>query len=284
VFVKVSATPNEGHIYSSTDFNTWTPRDTIASGLTSLLYDTTRFLAEGDTSYSSVDGESWLASGSGGLPYGQFLRFVYGGGNYVAYYENDPSDFVWYSKDGISWNRSNLPTQPVPPKSSVNPNLVGHICNIRYVNGRFWLLSSDINDQPAMAYVSTDGTDFSEPGLANVWQNSFQVSSYSDMLYDVDSAKYYFFGVGAVGGAMPTFFSVSTANPFDSTITLTNTSVINGIPSGTPVTDGLGLGISGTYTPTNQGGYHFTYSHGHFIGSVVGPSPGVNTNIGPYDS
>jgi len=44
-------------------------------------------------------------------------------------------------------------------------------------------------------------------------------------------------------GATPTFFSVSTANPFDSTITLNNTSVINGIPSGTPVTDGLGSGL-----------------------------------------
>jgi hypothetical protein len=44
-FVKVSPTPTQAYISSSTDFTHWIPRDTVATGLAQALYDSTQFMA-----------------------------------------------------------------------------------------------------------------------------------------------------------------------------------------------------------------------------------------------
>jgi hypothetical protein len=279
--VKVSATPGEGFISTSTDFNVWTPRDTIATGLTTVLYDSTRFVAGGPNVYASTDGISWANVGTPQVPFDQYFHFVYGNGTYVGYWENDPVDAVWYSRDAVNWFSSVLPTFDPGKNNPVSPNLIGHISSIRYLNGLFWLLTSNINDQAAGAWISADGSDFTKQGMNNSWQNGFVVSSYSDLLYIADSAKYFFFGTGGVSGAIPSFFSVSTPNPLDSTIALVNSSVVNGIPPGMPLTDGVGTGTSGSFNPTDQGGFYFTYSRGHFIGSALGPGNAVDPNVPP---
>jgi len=90
------------------------------------------------------------------------------------------------------------------------------------------------------------------------------------VVYDPDSAKYYIFGVGSSGSAPPAFFSVSTPDPLDTSIVLQNNTVVNDLPAGTIVSDGYGI----SQANFTQGGYHFTYSHGHFVGTVVGSPPG----------
>jgi len=279
-FVKVSPTPQMAYISSSTDFTHWIPRDTVATGLAQALYDSTQFMAQGPTVYTSPHGVNWSALGNSPITYssGDF-HCIYGGGTYVAWWAMTPDNYVWYSHDGINWGGSTLPPPTVEEYYEGYTSAVTDIANIQYINGRFWILNSSYDGTPAAIYTSSNGENFDTLGFYNTWSN-FNVYAYDQLVYVPDSNKYYIFGTGAPGSGTPVFFTSSTTNPLDSTIVLQNHTTLTGNLTNTYLYDGVGISYGQTYF-VDPGGYDFVYSNGHFVGSATGAANPVDPNIPP---
>jgi hypothetical protein len=279
-YVKVSPTQLSGYISSSPDFVHWTPADTVTTGLNAALYDSTQFLAFGPTIYSSPNGTSWSMFGSPALDYAaEDFHCIYGGGTYVAWWVETPTNYVWYSHDGINWGGSALPPPSQTDLSNGYNSAVTEITNIQFVNGKFWLLNSAGGGTPAAVFVSSNGENFDTVGFNNTWSN-FNVNSFDQFLYVPDSSKYYIFGTGAPGNAGPIFFTSSTTNPLDSTIVLQNHTGLTGNLSDAFLYNGQGVSY-GVNNFVNPGGFDFAYSHGHFVGGAIGPGNAYNPNIPP---
>lgn len=279
-FVKVSPTPQQAYISSSTDFTHWIPRDTVATGLAQALYDSTQFMAQGPTVYTSPNGAHWSPAGTSPILYsnGDF-HCIYGGGTYVAWWAMMPTNYVWYSHDGINWGGSTLPPPTEEEYYQGYTSAVNDITNIQYVNGRFWMLNSWFGGTPAAIYTSSNGENFDTLGFYNNWSN-FNVFAYDQLLYVPDSNKYFIFGMGAPGSGTPVFFTSSTTNPMDSTLVLQNHTTLTGNLTNTYLYDGAGVSYGLTYF-VDAGGYDFVYSNGHFVGSATGAGNPVDPNIPP---
>jgi hypothetical protein len=280
IYAKVSPTQLSGYISSSPDFIHWTPADTVTTGLNVLVYDSTQFTAFGPTSYVSTNGTNWSVGPSPALDYAaEDFHCVYGGGTYVAWWVETPTNTVWYSHDGVNWGAATLP--PPTPQDQQNGynSAITDITNIQYINGKFWMLNSGYGGTPAAIYTSSNGENFDTAGFNNTWSN-FNVFSFDQLLYVADSAKYYLFGTGAPGSATPVFFSSSTPNPLDSTIVLTNHTTLTGNLTGAFLYDGNGISY-GVPNFVDPGGFDFGYSRGHFVGGAIGPGNAYNPNIPP---
>jgi hypothetical protein len=279
-YIKVSPTQLSGYISSSTDFAHWTPADTVTTGLSQALYDSTQFKAFGPTSYQSADGRSWSVGPSPALDYAsEDFHVTYGGGTYVAWWVESPTNTVWYSHDGVNWGGSALPPPTEDEFFQGYTSAITEITNIQYINGKFWMLGSAEDGTPPVVYVSTNGENFDTLGFKNTWSD-FNVFSYDQLLYVPDSGKYYIFGTGAPGNARQVFFTSSTTDPMDSTIVLTNHTTLTGNMAGVFLYngDGLSWGISNFVI---SGGFDFAYDHGHFVGGAIGPGNAFDPNIPP---
>jgi hypothetical protein len=269
-YVKVSPTQLSGYISTSPDFIHWTPADTVTTGLNQLLNDTTQFTAFGPTSYVSPNGSSWSVGPSPALDYAaEDFHVVYGGGTYVAWWVETPTNYVWYSHDGINWGGTTLPPPSVTDFYNGYNSAVTEITNIQYINGKFWLMNSADGGTPAAIFVSSNGENFDTVGFNNQLDSGFSIYSFDQLLYVPDSAKYYIFGVTGNIFARGTFFSASTTNPLDSTIVLHNHTVLTGGLSGVYVYNGQDIAFN-ISNAVNPGGYDFAYSHGHFVGGGIG--------------
>jgi hypothetical protein len=278
-YVKVSPTQLGAYISSSPDFIHWTPADTVTTGLNCVVFDSTQFTAFGPTSYVSPNGSNWSVGPSPALDYAaEDFHCIYGGGTFVAWWTESPTNYVWYSHDGVNWGGSTMP--PPTPEEYLQgaTSAVMEISNIEYINGRFWMLNNSAGGTPAAIFSSTDGSNFSTPAMNNSWSN-FNVFSYDQLLYVPDSGKYYIFGLGAQGNGNPVFFTSSTTDPTDSTIVLTNHTTLTGNLTGAYLYNGQNI----SYGPPNfadPGGFDFAYSNGHFVGGAIGPG-GPDPNIPP---
>jgi len=279
-FVKLSPTPQQSYISSSTDFTHWIPRDTVTTTLTRMLYDSTQFMAQGPTVYTSSNGVSWSPAGNSGIDYGYGdFHCIYGGGTFVAWWVLSPTNYVWYSHDGINWGGSTLPPPTAQDYENGYNSAVTDITNIQYINGKFWLMNSAYGGTPAAVFVSSNGENFDTSGFNNTWSN-FNVYSYDQLLYVPDSTKYYIFGTGAPGSGSPVFFTSSTTNPLDSTIVLQKRTTLTGNLTNAYLYNGEGISY-GMYGFVDPGGYDFVYHNGHFVGGAIGGGNAFDPNIPP---
>jgi hypothetical protein len=280
-YVKVSPTQLSGYISTSPDFIHWTPADTVTTGLNCLVYDTTQFTTFGPTSYISPNGSSWSVGPSPALDYAaEDFHVVYGGGTYVAWWVETPTNYVWYSHDGINWGGSTLPPPSQTDYYNGYNSAVTEITNIQYINGKFWLMNSADGGTPAAIFVSSNGENFDTVGFNNSLASGFNIYSFDQLLYVPDSAKYYIFGVTGTIFSRGTFFTASTTNPLDSTIVLQNHTTLTGNLSNAYLYNGQDVSY-GVTNFVNPGGFDFAYSHGHFVGGAIGPGNAYDGNIPP---
>jgi hypothetical protein len=280
-YVKVSPTQLSSYISTSPDFIHWTPADTVTTGLNWLVYDSTQFTAFGPTYYISPNGSSWSVGPSPALDYAaEDFHVVYGGGTYVAWWVETPTNYVWYSHDGINWGGTTLPPPSQTDYYNGYNSAVTEITNIQYINGKFWLMNSADGGTPAAIFVSSNGENFDTVGFNNSLDSGFNIYSFDQLLYVPDSAKYYIFGVTGTIFARGTFFTASTTNPSDSTIVLQNHTNLTGNLSGVYLYNGQDVSY-GVTNFVNPGGFDFAYSHGHFVGEAIGPGNYYDPNIPP---
>ena len=280
-YVKVSPTQLSSYISTSPDFIHWTPADTVTTGLNWLVYDSTQFTAFGPTSYISPNGSSWSVGPSPALDYAaEDFHVVYGGGTYVAWWVEAPTNYVWYSHDGINWGGTTLPPPSQTDYNNGYNSAVTEITNIQYINGKFWLMNSADGGTPAAIFVSSNGENFDTVGFNNQLDSGFSIYSFDQLLYVPDSAKYYIFGVTGTIFARGAFFTASTTNPLDSTIVMHNHTSLTGGLSGVYLYNGQDVSY-GVPNFVNPGGFDFAYSHGHFVGEAIGPGNSYDPNIPP---
>jgi hypothetical protein len=272
-FVKVGSNVQGSKILSSTDFTNWTQRDSVVWGLADLygngaqvglaiqpdalitmMYDGSRYLAEGLNDYSSPDGITWSKAGA---PGNVFSNIVYGNGMYMA----GSSGVAYYSTDGLNWTKASLPMLGLDTKY---PYAIQNVGNIRYWNGRFFLPA--VNDGGIGFLTTTDVVNFKFGYIGS--KTGIGVATIDDILYVPDSSKYYFFGTGSTGNAPAALFAASSADPVDDTVMVNNYANVTGLPSGAVLAE-----------PSQ--GYHVAYSNGHFvsISDIGNYSPPVAYNI-----
>jgi len=243
-FVKIGANLDGSYLYSGRDFTTWTGRDTVGKWLPGILYDGTQYLAEGPTIYSSTDGAHWSVKGTSSGP---LDHFAYGGGVYVAY-SSQIADSLWYSTDGVNWQPAVLPDLSVPRSPDIS---LGRFLKIRYINGRFFLLTGYGRGNVGFLLLSTDGVHYSFGFPQGLGSKGLFPESFNDIVYNPDSAKYYLIGNGAYGDGTTHFFSQGFTS-FDSMGIFIPQDTIRGLPAATLV--------------SFVGETSFSYSHGHFVG------------------
>ena len=270
-YVKVSTNSEASVFYSSTDFTHWTARDTVEPGIGEVIYDGTKYVTGLDTVYTSPDGINWSKKGLSNI---RLSNLTYGGGVYVisGFDPNAGVSGPYYSPNAINWTLSTLPDLTVPRSP---PHSIGGIKKIRYLNGHFFVLTAGGTGSVGRVLSSVDGTVFSF-ALSNSSGNGFPYS-FDDVVFDTDSLKYYFMGTIAPDDVnnvpLRHFFSMPVVNPFDSLTPMNpGQSTINGLPVGLQVGNG-------------PGGFNFSLSNGHFIGSVddmtntLGPDEPLNSYL-----
>jgi hypothetical protein len=239
IYVKMSVTLQETHLYTSPDLTNWTPRDTV-TGAVGLTYDGTKFWAVGSQTYTSTDGTSWVNNGPSAHP---FTGFAYVNGTYIAWEQGAP-DPLWYSTDGSSWTQSVTPTTVVDPHAPPQPVDYGHVRRVRSFNGHIFVVAN------GMILYSTDGG----ANYSLDYAGNYLGQSLADVAYVADSAKYYFFAWGNGNGTLAPYLTTAPiADPF------------NPAPQPFLVTDTV-QGLPSDMQLDNF--YAVEYSHGHFI-SVV---------------
>ncbi len=269
-YVKVSTNSEATVFYSSSDFTHWTPRDTVEPGITEVIYDGIQYITGLDTVYTSPDGISWSKKGLSNVT---LSNIAFGGGVYVinGFDPNTGTGGLFYSPDAINWTASALPDLTVPRSP---PHSIGGVTKIRYLNGHFFVLTGGGTGPATGVLSSVDGTVFTF-ALSNMTRSAFPLS-YNDVVYDADSLKYYFMGTVDPNGNQVerrVFFSIAVVNPFDSLVPIDpSKSRISGPAAAVQVGNG-------------PGGFNFSFSHGHFIGSVddmtntLGPDAPLNSYL-----
>lgn len=213
---------NNGNIFTSPDFNTWTERTPAnLQELYGVIYNGSKYLAVGNYTVveSTDDGLSWSQIAT---PATTYTTVAWGNSKFVAggYTGLD------YSATGTTWTTAN---------SANNAYF-----KVKYVNGKFFALGYDNTNYLGVIMYSTDGITWSDitPTLA------FGVSYFNDVVYD--GSKYHFMGAES---SNYNFFSVSTA-------TVTNpTSFLN---KGTIVSPPGGSQLGGDY---GQGAFAYSNGH-----------------------
>ncbi|MBS1606574.1 MAG: hypothetical protein JST42_28215 [Bacteroidetes bacterium] len=245
-YVKIGANPDGSYMYSSRDFVSWTPHDSLKNGLPGILFDGTRYLAEGPTVYSSPDGGHWSVKGTN---WRYMDHFAFGGGVFVGY-SSQRSDSLWYSTDGVIWQPAILPDLSQPRAPDIN---LGQFTKIRYANGRFILLTAHGDGDRANMLVSSDGIHFGFGFPNGIGSRYLAPRGFNDIVYDPDGAKYYLIGTGTYPDGTERFFSLGFSS-LDSFAIFDTANTIRGLPDGTI------LSLSGEAS--------FSYSHGHFVGAA----------------
>ncbi|MBS1661653.1 MAG: T9SS type A sorting domain-containing protein [Bacteroidetes bacterium] len=248
IHVKLSVTTDAAYVYSGSDFINWTIRDTV-SGAMGLIYDGVQFWSVGTKTYTSPDGITWTDRGASAH---SFAGIAYGSGRYIAWSSDLQlqADTLWYSSDGATWAQAATPTASNPPQAPPSPINYGIIKRVRFLNGHIFVVADGV------ILHSTDGVTYSlDYGGNTLGQYLTEVS------YNADSAKYYFFGLGGINNGLPYLTTTAVADPFAGTSGLTVvTDTVNNLP-------------------TNMSLANFSavaYNHGHFV-SVID-----NTAFAPY--
>jgi hypothetical protein len=242
-YVKLSTTPQETHLYTSPDLSHWTPRDTV-TGLFGLIYDSTRFWAVGAETYTSTDGISWTDKGPSQQP---FAGIAYGGGRYIAWSRValQSMDSLWYSTDGSNWAHSSTPIHIGRPTDLPYVINYGQVIRVRFFNGQIFVVTTS-----GLIMHSTDGVDYSIDYGGNGLGQFL-----TDVQYNADSAKYYFFSRFDDGTGRYRPVTTVLDNPFVST---------SGQYSEIDSISGLSPGMLQSTLFMNA----VVYSRGHFV-SVV---------------
>jgi len=249
VDVKMGVTPEEAHTYTSSDFTQWTAGDTL-TGVMGLTYDSTQYWALGSRVYTSSNGLRWVDKGAtvhsfGGVAYGNGVYIAWSSNLYVS------PDSLWYSADGLNWTLSSTPIDYSGPRGFPTPLDYGHVHRVRFLNGHIFVVADG-----AIMYSTDGGVSYGDDYGGNVLGPRL-----TDVIYDMDSAKYYFFGLGQNGVDPPWMTTAAIANPFVLDFSLhVVTDTVNGLAPGVQLTNFQSV----------------VYNHGHFV-SVVD-----NGSFSPY--
>ena len=240
-YVKMSTNEQEVHLYSSTDFTNWIPRDTLPN-VVSLLYDSSKFRALGPETWSSVDGVSWSDDGPPPHP---FTGMAYGERRYVAWgFDASGAYSLWYSVDGQNWVESTTPIHiSTGPKDPPYVIPFGAVLKVRFYNGTIYVVGS-----AGVILTSADGLTYSLDYAGNSTGHYL-----TDIVYNPDSARYYIYGSTGVfsAGQLP-----ATA--------VTNDPLVKNLPFQSDTVNGLPPGmLAWGYAISN-----ILYSNGHFAGLV----------------
>lgn len=223
---------NNGSIFSSTDFNTWTERTPLnQQELYAVVYNGSKYLAVGNyTVVESVDnGTSWNQVAT---PSATYTTLAWGNSKFVAGGYDGVGAKIWYSADGSSWTTASTADN--------------YYFRIKYVNGNFFAMGMDNTNYLGVIMQSADGI---------TWNNitptlPFSVYYFHDVVFD--GTKYHF--MGSENGTN-TFFAVSTAT-INNPNSFANKGTITSPPGGSQLGGDWGQGA-------------FGYSNGHFVGSVT---------------
>lgn len=222
---------NNGNIFSSADFNSWTERTPFnQQELYGVVYNGSKYLAVGNYTVveSTNNGVSWSEIAT---PAVTFTTLAWGNSKFVAGGYDGVGAKIAYSATGTSWTTSSTADN--------------YYFRLKYVNGNFFALGYDNVNYLGVIMQSADGITWTDitPTLA------FGVSYFNDVVYD--GAKYHFMGAESSNAG---FFSVSTAN-FTNPASFTNKGTISSPPGGSQLGGDWGQGA-------------FAYSNGHFVGAV----------------
>jgi hypothetical protein len=221
------------------------------AALLTVMYDGSKYLAEGLNDYTSTDGITWS---NGGAPDNLFSNIVYGNGLYLA----DSAGYLYYSTDALHWTQATL---PLLGQDTKYPYYIQSFGIIRYLNGRFFIPA--VSGYSIVYLTTTDAVNFTF-GYAES-TTGIGVSTIDDIVYDPDSAKYYFFGTGALVGQAPQLFVAPVADPLNDSLMVNQFVNADGLPSGATLAE-------------PGGGYRVAYSNGRFVtitdvGSYTPPVP-----------
>lgn len=237
-YVKLSVTPEETHLYSSSDLTNWTPRDTV-TGAVGLAYDGTKFWAVGSQTYTSTDGAGWTDAGPSAH---YFNGIAYGDGRFIGWSRdvNLGPDSLWYSTDGNNWIPSTTPTESNPPQAPPTPINYGSVKRVRFLNGYIFVICD------GRILYSTDGASY---------DLAFRVDTLyvADVAYVADSAKFYFFAFDGNGPGPSYLITDPLDPPFVPAQHPFITDTISGLPFDMQLSNFQSV----------------TYNQGHFV-SVVG--------------
>ena len=180
---------------------TWTPRAVSGTGnLFGMAYGAGRFVALGGLNaiYTSEDGNIWTPRDSKVQDTNSLQTIAFGAGRFVAVGFNGRTTT---STDGINWTPGQVPT------TVANDYLYW----IRYVQGKFWVSSSD--DNTVRTWTSTDGLTWMQPALTLppnmfIGQVEFGNGIYvattdGDFLWSSDGVTWSAAGFGPLGQDMP---------------------------------------------------------------------------------
>lgn len=236
-YVAVGMLSNDGLIYNSTDFTTWTNRSPAAlREMYAVDYDGANVVAAGSQKVlrSTDEGDTWSTVYTDVNE--TFNAMAFGNGKFVASGYDASNMFIRYSSDaGETWTTVN------------NDN--DWILKIKYVNNNFFALGMNNDDWTARILYSPDGISWTDvtPNLG------YEVYYFKDVTYD--GSKYHFLGIESSGGTPTGFFTVSTATPA-TPASYTDKAVCTNIPPG--------VVLGGNW---DQGSLDF--SNGKFTGSVI---------------
>jgi hypothetical protein len=244
-YVKVGSNVQRSSILSSPDFTDWTQRDSVTwpiggiyyngatvglalepDALLTVMYDGSRYLAEGLNDYTSTDGITWS---NGGAPDNLFSNIVYGNGLYLA----DSAGYLYYSTDALHWTQATL---PLLGQDTKYPYYIQSFGIIRYLNGRFFIPA--VSGYSIVYLTTTDAVNFTF-GYAES-TTGIGVSTIDDIVYDPDSSKYYFFGTGGLVNQAPQMFVASVADPLHDSLMVNQFVNAAGLPSGATLAEPAG--------------------------------------------
>ncbi len=222
---------NNGNIFSSADFNTWTERTPLnQQELYAVVHNGSKYLAVGNYSVveSTDNGITWNQVAT---PAATYTTLAWGNSKFVAGGYDGGGAKIAYSATGASWTNASTADN--------------YYFRLKYVNGNFFALGYDNVNYLGVIMQSSDGITWNDitPSLA------FGVSYFNDVVYD--GSKYHFMGAES---SNYNFFSVSTAT-FANPASFTNKGTISSPPGGSQLGGDWGQGA-------------FAYSNGHFVGSV----------------
>jgi hypothetical protein len=241
-YVSVGAFSNDGTVYNSSDFSTWTNRTPQnVRELYTTAYDGTRVLAAGyQNILSSTDeGNTWTNVYQN-VNEG-FTAMAYGNGRFVVGGYNSTGAFLRYSTDGgQTWTTANTDNN--------------YYLKIKYVNNKFFALGMNNDDWLGRIMYSTDGINWTD-----VTPNTgFEVYYYKDVAFD--GSKYHVFGIESTSWTPVGFFTLSTTTPGNAA-SYANKAVCNNTPSGVVLGGNWDEGL-------------LDYGNGEFTGAVIDVNTG----------
>lgn len=250
-YVAVGMVGNDGQIYNSTDFNSWTNRTpSNIRELYAVAYDGTNILAAGYVNIlrSSDDGDSWTTVHSAASE--SYSSMAYGNGRFVIGGSDAASSFIRYSTDaGQNWTTASTENN--------------YYYKIKYINNKFFALGINNDDYLGRILYSADGISWSDvtpnPGM--------EVMYYKDVAFD--GTKYHVLGVESSAWVPVEFFTLSTATP-ENAASYGNKAVCNNTPAD--------VVLGGNWDEGT-----LNYAAGKFTGSVIDVNTGQDYIITSAD-